>query len=145
MTCRQTKLTDTMIDNNYMSIFTQQDTVFKQQRQALLVSVQNNGIVKSEPKYPVCKKPLIRAFYFELFPVLLSLSWLLQWSDFFVFFLRVASLRLCSALVYAPGFANTCVVKGQPHCPPNPQLLRSVIQYGSILLCNTHIRYPAWA
>ena len=59
---------------------------------------------------------------FELFLVLLSLSWLLQWADFFAFFLRVASLWLCSALVYAPGSANTYAAKGQLHCPPCPQL-----------------------
>ena len=40
--------------------------------------LQNNGIVKSEPKYMLST--------FELFLVPLSLSWLLWWADFFAFF-----------------------------------------------------------
>ena len=60
---------------------------------------------------------------FELFLVLvLSLSWLLWWADFFTFFLRVTSRRLHSALVYALSSANTYVAKGQPHCLPRPPL-----------------------
>ena len=40
-------------------------------------TVQNNGNVKSEPKYLACEESPVRAFYtFELFLVLLSLSWL---------------------------------------------------------------------
>ena len=38
--------------------------------------------------------------------VFLLLSWLLQWADFFAFFLRVASRQLHSALVYALGCAK---------------------------------------
>ena len=37
-------------------------------------TVQNNGNVKSESKYLACEQSPIRAFYFELFLVLLSLS-----------------------------------------------------------------------
>ena len=81
---------------------------------------------------------------FELFIVLLSLSLLLWWADFFAFFLTVASRRLHSPLIYAPGSANTYVVKGQPHCPPRPPSPRNVIPMSSY---NARLQYPAraWA
>ena len=83
--------------------------------------LQNNGIVKSEPKYLACKESPYVLSTFELFLVLLSLSWLLWWADFLLFFLRVASRRLRSALVYALGSPNTYVTKGQLCCPPSPR------------------------
>ena len=80
---------------------------------------------------------------FQLFLVLLSLYWLLRWADFFAFFfLRVASHRLRSALVYALGFANTYIANGQPRCPPHPLSPRNVVLTSS---CNACIRYPARA
>ena len=68
-------------------------------------TVQNNGNLNSEPKCLACEESPIRAFYFWAFG-LLSLSWCLQWTDFFAFFLRVSSCRLRSALLYALDFAN---------------------------------------
>ena len=50
---------------------------------------------------------------FELFVVLLLLSWLLWWTDFFAFFpLRVTCCLLRSALVYALGSAKYVPCKG---------------------------------
>ena len=71
---------------------------------------------------------------FELFLVLLSLSWLLRWADFFAFyFLSVGSCRLHSALVYPLRSANTYVAKGQLRCPLHPPLARNVVP---TLSCN---------
>ena len=42
--------------------------------QALLVSVQNNGIVNSEPEYLACEESPIRTFYFRSSSVALLAS-----------------------------------------------------------------------
>ena len=62
-------------------------------------TVQNNGNVKSEPKYLACEESPVRAFYCWT----LSCSLLaLLWTDLFVFFfVRVASRRLRSVLASA--------------------------------------------
>ena len=70
--------------------------------------VQNNGIVKSEPKYLACEKYVLSTF--ELFLVLLSLSWLYGGLTYLLFSESPAGLH--SALVYALCSANTCVAKG---------------------------------
>ena len=87
-------------------------------------TVQNNGNVKSEPKYLACEQsPVYMLSTFELFLVLLSLSWLSTVG----FFLRVGSHRLRSALVYALHSANTYVAKGQSRCSPRPPSARNVV------------------
>ena len=68
-------------------------------------TVQNNGNVKSEPKYLAVKNLQYVLSTLELCLVLLLLSWLLRWADFFAFFffLRVASHQLHSVCVYCEG------------------------------------------
>ena len=82
---------------------------------------------------------------FQLFLVLLSLSWLsmVGWLLCFLF-LRVGSCQLRSALVYALHSTNMYVVKGQLCCPPCPPSAGNVVP---TWLCNARIRYPAraWA
>ena len=75
--------------------------------------VQKNVNVKSEPKYLAVKNiqyvlSTVELFFFF---VLLSLYWLLQWLTSLLFFLRVTSRRLGSALVHGLGSANMYV-----HC-----------------------------
>ena len=67
-------------------------------------TLQNNGNVKSGPKYQYVLST------FELFLVLLSLSWFLRRADFF--FLRVASCWQRSAFIYALGSAKYVCCKG---------------------------------
>ena len=63
--------------------------------------VQNNRNVKSEPKYLACENPQYVLSTVELFLVLL-LSWLLRSTNLVVlFFVRVTSRRLRSALASA--------------------------------------------
>ena len=66
-------------------------------------AVQNNGNVKSEPKYLGLMKDLQYVLStVELFLALFLLSWLLRWTDLLVlFFVRVASRRLRLALTSA--------------------------------------------
>ena len=62
--------------------------------------VQNNGKVKSVPKYLAVKN--LQYVLNELFLVLFLLSWLLWWTDLLVlFFVRVTSRWLHSALASA--------------------------------------------
>ena len=79
-------------------------------------TVQNNGNVKSEPKCLACEESSIHAFYFELLFFCRSLGFYSGLTSL-LFFLRVTSRWLCSALIYALGSA---IVKGQPHCPLRP-------------------------
>ena len=106
-------------------------------------TVQNNGNVKSEPKYLACEQsPVYLLSTFELFLVLLSLSWLSTVG----FFLRVGSHRLRSALVYALRSANTYVAKGQSRCSPRPPSARNVdVVVVPTSSCNARVRHPAWA
>ena len=62
-------------------------------------TVQNNGNVKSEPNTWLVKTLQYVLSTFELFLVLFLLPWFLRWTDFFAFFLKVASRRLHSALI----------------------------------------------
>ena len=57
-------------------------------------TLQNNGNVKSEPKYLACEESPIRAFYFWTL-VLLSLSWHQRWTDFFAFLISESAAVSC--------------------------------------------------
>ena len=84
-------------------------------------TVQKNDNMRSEPKYLAVKNLQYMLSTFELFLVVLLLSWLLQWADFFAFFsLRVASRQLCSALVYALGSTKYVRCEGPATLPPPP-------------------------
>ena len=74
---------------------------------------QNNSNVKSEPDTWLVKNLQYVLSTVELFLVLFLLYWLLQWIDLLVlFFVRVASRRLHSALVSALDFAKYVPCKG---------------------------------
>ena len=112
--------------------------------QAVQRTVQNNGNLKSEPKYLAWARILNTCFLILI--VLLLLSWFLWWADFVAFFLRVASCRLRLAFVLYADLApqNTYAAQGQPCCPLLPWSPRNVIP---TLWCNAYIWYPArmWA
>ena len=76
---------------------------------ACFVGVQNNGNVKSEPKYLTCDQYVLSTS--ELFLVLLSLSWFLGEQTSLLSFLRVASRQLHSAFVYVLGSAKYMYVR----------------------------------
>ena len=99
-------------------------------------TVQNNSNVKSEPKYLAVKNLQYVLSTLELCLVLLLLSWLLRWADFFAFFffLRVASRQLRSVCVYCEGL----VVLSSPSSVVRHQ--KNIVQTSS---CNARIRYPA--
>ena len=98
--------------------------------------VQNNVNVKSEPKYLAVKNLQYVLSTVELFFVLLSLYWLLRWLTSLLFFLRVTSRQLRSALVHGLGSANMYIAKVQQHCPPHPPMPRNAVLTS---LCNAHI------
>ena len=80
----------------------------------------------------------------EFFLVLFLLSWLLWWTDLLVlFFVRVPSCRLRSALTSALDSTKYVHWKAQPHCLPRPPSLKNIVPTSP---CNARgIQYPAWA
>ena len=76
------------------------------------IVVQNNGKVKSVPKYLAVKN--LQYVLNELFLILFLLSWLLWWTDLLVlFFVRVISRRLRSALASSLDSAKYVRCEGQ--------------------------------
>ena len=79
-------------------------------------------------------------WFVKTFQYMLS-AWLLRWTDFFAFFVRVASHRLRSALVSALDSTKYVRCKSPAACPHCPPLPRNIVSPNSVLHRHPHVTH----